>query len=146
MMALCALASARVRDGAMFSSHSGPKLSEDPSAEQFFGAAVECMPRNLSVMRGFNWMRACALMALYGIQVGKIELMHQYLGMYHNLVSMDALHDEQNWPKNIGLIETQLRRRLVCLKASFIQQSLINPVLVNVYLRGLLLYPLGHYN
>lgn len=58
-------------------------------------------------------MCTCALLALYGIQVGKIDIMHQYLGLYHSLVSMDSLHDEKNWPKDIGFVETELRRRLV---------------------------------
>ena len=58
-------------------------------------------------------MRTCALLALFGIQVGKIEIMHQYLGLYHSLVAMDGLHDEKNWPKEIGIVEIEERRRLV---------------------------------
>lgn len=73
------------------------------------------MPRDLSAMRGLNGMRTCAILALYGIQVGKIDIMHQYLGMYHSCVAMDGLHNEMNWPKDIGIVEVEERRRLVFL-------------------------------
>lgn len=112
-MAICALASARVKDGALFPGQWEPDQFQSPPSEDFFAAVKEAMPQDLGAMRGLDWMRTCALMALYGIQVGKIDVMHQYLGMYHTLVSMDSLHDEKNWPKNIGVVETELRRRLV---------------------------------
>ena len=66
-------------------------------------------------MQGLDWLRTCGLLALYGIQAGKINIMHQYLGLYHSLVAMDGLHDEKNWPKGIGIVEIELRRRQVCL-------------------------------
>ncbi|KUJ10337.1 uncharacterized protein LY89DRAFT_689616 [Mollisia scopiformis] len=111
-MAICALASARARDGALFPGQWEPGHFHHPPSEVFFAAVKEAMPQDLSAMKGLDWMRTCALMALYGIQVGKIDIMHQYLGMYHSLVSMDSLHDEKNWPQDIGLIESELRRRL----------------------------------
>lgn len=116
-MAICALASARARDGALFPGRWEPGHFQDPPSESFFAAVKEIMPQDLSSMRGLDWMRTCALMALYGIQVGRIDIMHQYLGMYHSLVSMDSLHDEKNWPKDIGIVEIELRRRLVSSKA-----------------------------
>jgi hypothetical protein len=39
--------------------------------------------------------------------------MHHHLGLYHSLVAMDALHNEANWPENIGIVETEERRSLV---------------------------------
>ena len=112
-MSICALASARARDGALFPGRWDINRFQEPSSEIFFIAAREALPPDLSAMRGLDWMRTCVLLALYGIQVGKIDIMHQYLGVYHTLVSMDTLHDEKNWPKNIGIVETELRRRLV---------------------------------
>lgn len=114
-MAICALASARVRDGALLPNQWEPDHFREPSPEQFFVAVRESMPQDLGAMRGLDWMRTCALMALFGIQVGNIEVMHQYLGIYHSLVAMDSLHDEKNWPKNVGIVETELRRRLASL-------------------------------
>jgi hypothetical protein len=113
IMSICALASARVRDGAVFPGRRDIIRLQEPAPEIFFVAAKEAIPGDLSKMRGLDWMRTCAMLAIYGIQVGKIDIMHQYLGMYHTLVSMDSLHDEKNWPMNIGIVETELRRRLV---------------------------------
>ncbi|KAG4439487.1 hypothetical protein IFR05_005023 [Cadophora sp. M221] len=112
IMAICALASARVRDGALAPGGFDSELYPTPSSESFFAAVQWVLPQELGAMRGLDWMCTCALLALYGIQVGKIDIMHQYLGMYHSLVSMDSLHDEKNWPKDTGYFETELRRRL----------------------------------
>lgn len=73
------------------------------------------MPMEMMTARdhSLNAMRACALLAITSIQYGQIRLMHQYLGRYHALVSMDALHNEANWPRDIGFVETEERRRLV---------------------------------
>ncbi|KAF4630568.1 hypothetical protein G7Y89_g7580 [Cudoniella acicularis] len=112
IMSICALASSRARDGALFPGHWNANHFQEPSPEIFFAAAQEALPQDLSTMRGLDWMRTFALLALYGIQVGNLNIMHQYLGMHHILVSMDNLHDEKNWPKNIGVVEVELRRRL----------------------------------
>jgi hypothetical protein len=123
IMSICALASARVRDGALFPGRRDVTRLQEPAPEVFFVAAKEAIPEDLSKMRGLDWMRTCAMLAIYGIQVGKIDIMHQYLGMYHTLVSMDSLHDEKNWPKNIGIVETELRRRLVSFPLSSISEA-----------------------
>jgi hypothetical protein len=145
IMAICALASARARDGALFPGRWAPEHFQNPSSESFFAAAKEAMPLELGAMRGLDWMRTCALLALYGIQVGKIEIMHQYLGMYHSLVSMDGLQDEKNWPKGIGIVQIELRRRLVSPKSLHTHNSDADchPVLVNVYFGSLLFHRLG---
>lgn len=77
-------------------------------------AAKDTIPKDLSKARGLDYMRACALLAIACIQNGEIRVMHHYLGLYHALVAMDGLHDEANWPKGIGIVETEERRRLVC--------------------------------
>lgn len=113
VMALCALSSERVRDGALFPGRWEPEYFQTPPSELFFAAATDSIPRDLTAMQGLDWLRACGLLALYGIQVGKINIMHQYLGLYHSLVAIDRLHDEKNWPKGIGIVEIELRRRQV---------------------------------
>lgn len=113
-MSICALASARARDGALLPGRWDPSYFRQPACEDFYAAAVDVTPRlNLSAMRDVSWMQTCALLALLGIQNGKIDLMHQYIGLYHTLVAMDGLHDEKNWPKGIGIVEFEERRRLV---------------------------------
>ena len=82
-------------------------------SETFFDAAKEQLPVDLVTARDHNCMRACALLAITAIQNGQIRTMHQHLGTYHALVAMDGLHDETNWPKDIGHVEREERRRLV---------------------------------
>lgn len=113
IMAVCALSSARARDGALFPGRWEPEYFQTPPPELFFAAAKDMIPQDLAAMRGLDWLRACGLLALYGIQVGKTNITNQYLGLYHSLVAMDGLHDEKNWPSGIGIVETELRRRHV---------------------------------
>jgi hypothetical protein len=113
IMAICALTSARATDGALLPGGSDGQYPQPLSPESLFAAAKEVMPTDLSEMRALDWIWMCALLAAYGIQVDKIDMTHQYLGINHSLVSMDGLHDEKNWPKDIGIVEIELRRRLV---------------------------------
>jgi hypothetical protein len=145
-MSICAIASVRARDKASLPGRWDPRHFQTPPPETFFAAAKDGMPQDLREVRGLDWMRNCALLALYGIEVGKIEIMHYYLGMYHSLVSMGKLHDEKNWPRNIGIMETELRRRLVNLLFQMLKQRLTYAVLVNVQLRSLFINCLGKYH
>lgn len=112
-MAVCALASARARDGAVFSNRFNPDVLSEIKSETFYNAAMEQIPVGLVTARDHNCMRAYALLAITSIQYGQIRVMHQHLGSYHTLVAMDGLHDEGNWPKDIGHVEREERRRLV---------------------------------
>ena len=114
-MAVCALVSARVRDQAVFNpSHDVQELSEIPS-ETFYLAAINASAdfQDPNQCQSLESLRCFALLALSAIQYGKIREMQLYLGKYHTLVAMDGLHDESNWPKDIGIVETEERRRLV---------------------------------
>lgn len=114
-MAVCALVSARVRDQAIFNpSWDVQELSETPS-ETFYDAAVrQCSScEDPKQTHSLDTLRTCALLALAAIQYGRIREMQLFLGRYHTLVAMDGLHDETNWPRDIGIVETEERRRLV---------------------------------
>lgn len=133
-MAACALASARVRDGALFSSHwQSTELSQPPS-EMFFNAAKDLIPKDLGNAKGTSFMRACALLAITSIQNGQIRSMQQYLGYYHTLLTMEGRHDEKLWPKDLTPIEKEERRRLVS-QQSYDKDPLscLNTVLVYLY-------------
>lgn len=114
-MAVCALVSGRARDGALYSSRWRREELIEPPSEAFYAAAKDTLPRDLALARGFNYMRACAILAIASIQNGQIKNLQKYSGMYHTLTTMDGFHDEKLWPKDIGIIETEERRRLVCL-------------------------------
>ncbi|KAL4877375.1 fungal-specific transcription factor domain-containing protein [Aspergillus karnatakaensis] len=111
-MALCALASARARDGALYSSRWGSQLHTSPPSEVFWAAAKESIPRDLNAAKGTEYMRTSAILSIASIQNGQIQCMQQYLGMYHTLAGMDGLHDEKMWPKDLDPITVEIRRRL----------------------------------
>ncbi|KGO41054.1 Transcription factor, fungi [Penicillium expansum] len=111
-MAVCALVSGRARDGALFTNRWHRDELVDPPSEAFYAAAKDSIPRDLAAARGINYMRACAILAIVSIQNGQIKNMQKYSGMYHTLTSMEGLHDEKLWPKNLTAIETEERRRL----------------------------------
>jgi hypothetical protein len=111
-MAICALSSARARDGAIFSGRWDLPSLKDPPSESFFTAAESAIPKGGAANTEFNYMRACALLSITAIQYGQPRIMHYYLGLYYTFVEIDGLHDETNWPKGIGIVETEERRRL----------------------------------
>ncbi|KAL4812995.1 fungal-specific transcription factor domain-containing protein [Aspergillus spinulosporus] len=111
-MAMCALASARARDGALYSSRWSSRQLANPSSEIFCMAAKESIPRDLAAAKGTEYMRACAILSIASIQHGQIRGMQQYLGMYHTLATMDGLHDEKFWPKDLDPITIEIRRRM----------------------------------
>ena len=112
-MAACALASARVRDGALVSlDRHSPDLGLMPP-EIFFVAAEESLPKDLLQTRDFDLLRACALLALVCIQDGKIDAMRKYIGHYFTMMAIHQWHDESNWPQNLQLVGIEERRRLV---------------------------------
>lgn len=113
-MALCALAAARVRDGAV--ANISPNISAllvDAPADVFLAAAEATFPPKLVDAHEFEYLRASGLLALMAIQNGQPNLMHQHLGNYITLVALQGMHDEARWPPNIGGVERQERRRLV---------------------------------
>ncbi len=114
-MAVCALASARARDGSLFSARWNPAQLNDPPPEVFYDIAKDSITSDLISMADHNCMRACALLAITNIQSGQIRLMHRNLAQYYAMVAMDGLHDEANWPKDVGIVEVEERRRLVNL-------------------------------
>lgn len=114
IMSICALSSAKAMDESLIRQWALDDF-KGLSSEDFYAAAKELVPQMLSDLRSLEWMRTCAMLALYGLHTNKLDVMHQYLGTYLNIVTMDGLHDEENWPKDIGVVEVEMRRRLVCL-------------------------------
>lgn len=112
-MAVCSLVSGRARDGALYSNQWRREELMDPPSEAFFAAARDSIPRDLVAAKGINYMRACAILAIASIQNGQIRSMQKYSGLYHTLTSMEGLHDEKLWPKDLDPIEIEERRRLV---------------------------------
>ncbi|KAI6877649.1 hypothetical protein KC363_g8900 [Hortaea werneckii] len=110
VMAACALAAARARDGATGDTR---RVADRPerTSEIFFAAAADAVSKDLSKARGLGYMRACGLLAITAIQYGQINTMHQYMGMYHTLAALQQFHDERKWPSDITVVELEERRR-----------------------------------
>lgn len=144
-MAVCALVSGRARDGALYSTRWQREELIEPPSEAFYAAAKDSFPRDLALARGFNYMRACAILAIASIQNGQIKNLQKYSGMYHTLTTMEGLHDEKLWPKDIGIIETEERRRLVCLPGTAAPGARLTEriVLVNLHIGYLRQYCMG---
>ena len=111
-MAVCALVAARVRHGAISNPRWDLETLNETSSETFYAEAVRQAAQD-EPNQDHNLMRAHALLAICAIQYGRVRDMHQHLGKYHTLVAMDDLHDEANWPRGIGIVEIEERRRLV---------------------------------
>ncbi|KAK5211313.1 hypothetical protein LTR47_007963 [Exophiala xenobiotica] len=110
-MAVCALVAARARDAAVYNPRWDIESLQEVDSEVFYAeAALQSADEDLTP--DHNLMRAHAILAICAIQYGKARDMHKHLGRYHTLVAMDGLHDEANWPRNIGIVETEERRRI----------------------------------
>ncbi|SMQ46753.1 unnamed protein product [Zymoseptoria tritici ST99CH_3D1] len=108
-MAVCALVSARVRDGAVFNPRWDLQSLQPVAPEVYYTESIRQVNGDHTDL---NTLRTHALLALAAIQDGKFRDMHGHLGRYHTIVASEGLHDENNWPSDIGLVETQERRRL----------------------------------
>ncbi len=122
VMAACALASARARDGAL-SSCNGEHVSVSPDStvsgssvdmppEMFYAAAEEALPKDILQCRDFDYLRALALLSIASIQDAKIAVMQKYIGHYFTLMAINQWHDEANWAPGMHPTEVEERRRL----------------------------------
>lgn len=112
VMVICALASARVRDGAA-SPSAGMPDTQNWSPEAFHAAAQSLTPKDLSSAQGIDYMRTFALLTLLSIQKGQIDAMQLNMGIYHALASVERLYDESAWPEGTGLVEVEEQRRVI---------------------------------
>lgn len=112
VMAACALAAARARDGALVDNRKLPKRGLEQQSEVFYSAATCAVFKDFNKAQGLGYLRACALLALTAIQYGQIASMHQYLGNFCTLSAMQQFHDETHWPRTLTVTEKEECRRL----------------------------------
>jgi hypothetical protein len=112
IMAMCALASARIRDGALPSRMPEAVRNPEASSEVFFAAAKSVFTVDLDKLRGFDYIRACALLSLTSIQYGQSLDVQQYSGIGSTLISMQRFYDEKYWPSGLEDSEKETYRRL----------------------------------
>jgi hypothetical protein len=112
LSALCALAIARVRDGAIGKSKQSTLQSEGLSSEDFFAAAEKALPTTASVTGELEYMQAYILPSITSIQYGDSKQARYHLNLYHNCVAVNLLHNEEEWPHDLSISMTEERRRL----------------------------------
>lgn len=127
VMAACALASARVRDGAP---SGGQDVVGIMPAQMFFAAAEEALPKDLLQCQDFDYLRGLALLALASLQDARIGAMQMYIGHYFTMLAINQWHDESNWPTGLHPTEREERRRLVCLLCAAERSRLPAPTLL----------------
>ena len=111
-MGACALTSARVRDGAVPKPYSETLKHPEVSTEIFFSAARDAISKDMTQNEGFDYLRACTLLALTSIQYGQLGAMQQYLGQFFTLAAMQRFYDEKHWRPNLSKVQLELRRRI----------------------------------
>lgn len=109
---MCALASARIRDGALPSRMPDAARNPEASSEIFFAAAKSVFSADLEKLRGADYIRACTLLSLTSIQYGKSVDVQQYSGLGNTLVSMQRFFDEKHWPAGLNESQKETYRRL----------------------------------
>jgi hypothetical protein len=112
VLAMCALSSARVRDGALYTGKWDATSLQSPSSEELFQAAREAVPHDASLTQDFDYARCYALLAITSIQYGDTPRMNYYIGLCQGFISVGMLHDEGNWPAGLNYVELEERRRL----------------------------------
>jgi len=112
VLAMCALSSARVRDGALYTGKWDANALQSPSSEELFEAAKEAIPHDATLSQNFDYARAYALLAICCIQYGDTPRMNYYIGLYQGFISVGGLQDESNWPGVLDHVDLEERRRL----------------------------------
>ncbi|KAI9155591.1 Quinic acid utilization activator [Paramyrothecium foliicola] len=112
-MAVCALVRSRVRDGSVTNPHWDLQSLQEVSPDAFYRAAeAQLRDSDAQQTSNLNILRAHAILAITSIQNGRVRDMQRHMGTYHTLVAIEGLHDESNWPSEMGIIEREERRRL----------------------------------
>ena len=82
------------------------------SSEVFFSAARDALSKEMTSNEGFEYMRACTLLAITSIQWGHIGSMQQYMGLFFTLAAMQRFYDEKFWSRDLSDVQIELRRRV----------------------------------
>lgn len=113
LLAVCAIASARIRDGAALSLGVGVDQPEFDTAS-LRAAAIAAVP-SFPIGRPplFDELRASFLLAVLAMQDGDTEQSHAMMGRYFTFSSIVTFHDESRWPDTLKPHERQEFRCLV---------------------------------
>lgn len=126
-MAVCAMSSARIRDGAIIPFLS-PLDPHCPPSEVFYAASMRSIPKDLLEAGDFDFKRAKALLTMLCIQYGRVVEVKLHLGELSTMFSLESFHQESKWPSGLNAIEVEERRRLVRLATLHNGEELVGGV------------------
>lgn len=116
ILAVAALASARIRDQASLSPFDS-NLASIP-AEAWSRACLRILPRHHASCQAhtdaFNYMRTYALLAILSVQDADLSNFQLMLGRYLALSAVHSFHQESRWSSQLSGQERDERRLLVC--------------------------------
>lgn len=118
VMAACALAAGRTRDGSIPDGSQTDALLDEVSPKVFHEAAESCLPLDIVNVTALDTLRAYPLLALSAIQGRQIDVMHKYIGLYFAILSIRRWHDESQWPASWSPTEKEEMRRLVSVRST----------------------------
>ncbi|KAK1625245.1 hypothetical protein BDP81DRAFT_328511 [Colletotrichum phormii] len=113
LMAICALSSCHVRDGALFNPDTPtPLLLEHHEA--YMQDAERAIPernRDISSSEAFEYLQVLGTLSLAATQLKDDPLFHECMGRYHTLVAQHTFHFEARWPSHLTYPEKHVRRQ-----------------------------------
>ncbi|OLN87638.1 hypothetical protein CCHL11_05617 [Colletotrichum chlorophyti] len=113
LMAICALSSCHVKDGALFRPNM-PEVVRPEHHRAYLDDARKAIPEDNRDIRGseaFQYLQVLGTLSLAATQLKDDSLFNEYLGRYHTLMAQESFHFEARWPSNITFPEKHVRRQ-----------------------------------
>ncbi|KAK1974313.1 hypothetical protein LZ30DRAFT_416098 [Colletotrichum cereale] len=113
LMAICALSSCHVRDGAVFNP-AVPAPLRPEHHQAYMEDAQKAIPetnREIGSFDVFDYLQVLGTLSLAATQLKDDPLFHECMGRYHTLVAQHTFHFEARWPSHLTYPEKHVRRQ-----------------------------------
>ncbi|KAK1957248.1 hypothetical protein LY78DRAFT_403306 [Colletotrichum sublineola] len=113
LMAICALSSCHVRDGAVFNPAVPAPLCPEYH-QAYMEDAQKAIPetnREIGSFEVFDYLQVLGTLSLAATQLKDDPLFHECMGRYHTLVAQHTFHFEARWPSHLTYPEKHVRRQ-----------------------------------
>ncbi|GJC90136.1 hypothetical protein ColLi_12974 [Colletotrichum liriopes] len=113
LMAICALSSCHVSDGAVFNPNL-PALLRPEHHQAYMEDAQKAVPesnREIGSFEAFDYLQVLGTLSLAATQLKDDPLFHECMGRYHTLVAQHTFHFEARWPSHLTYPEKHVRRQ-----------------------------------
>ncbi|WQF85316.1 Putative zn(2)Cys(6) fungal-type DNA-binding domain-containing protein [Colletotrichum destructivum] len=114
LMAICALSSCHVRDGAVFDPAAAPAPLRPEHHRAYMEDAQRAVPesnRDIGGGDAFDYLQVLGTLSLAATQLKDDPLFHECMGRYHTLVAQHTFHFEARWPPHLTYPEKHVRRQ-----------------------------------